>query len=137
MKKIITSIAIVTLFTFCLTACKKSSDAQQPQTTLEKIQAKWQLQTFLENDHYSGSDHITNITGTANDYLDFKTDGKIYYSLQGHKDTVTYSLVSDIQLLIHGTSKYDIRTLTANSFIFYGKNVSGSDYLEETFTMKK
>ena len=82
MKKIITSIAIVTLFTFYLTACKKSSDTQQPQTTLQKIQAKWQVDTYYENDHFSGADHIKNTVGTANDYFDFRPDGKIYFSLQ-------------------------------------------------------
>src|ERR1035437_4655151 len=107
MKKIITSIAIVTLITFCLPACKKSSDTQQPQTTLQKMQAKWQLETLFQNDHFSGTDHIMNITGTASDYLEFRTDGKSYYSIQGNKDTVTYSLVSDTQLLIEKI-KYDI-----------------------------
>ena len=138
MKKIITSIAIVTLITFCLPACKKSSDTQQPQTTLQKMQAKWQLETLFQNDHYSGTDHIMNITGTVNDYLDFRTDGKIYSSIQGNRDTTTYSLASDTKLLIDGVNNYDIKTLTSASFIIYLKDISGlPDFFEETITMKK
>lgn len=136
MKKIITSIAVATLIVLCITACKKT-DTQQPQTTLQKIQAKWQLQTYYSNDHFSGTDHIQNITGTANDYLDFRTDGKVYSSLLGSRDTVTYSLVSDAQLLIDGSTRYDIKTLTSNSFVMYEKDISGSGFLEETITMTK
>lgn len=137
MKKIITSVAVATLLIFCLSACKKSSDTQTPQTTLQKIQAKWQLENYYENDHYSGADHIKNTVGTSGDYLDFRSDGKVYTSLFGYKDTVTYSLITDTQLLIDGVSKYDIKTLTTNSFVIYGKDVSGSDFLEEKITMKK
>lgn len=138
MKKIITSIAIVTLVTFYLTACKKSSDTQQPQTTLQKIQNKWLLVNVVDNDHYSGSDHITTTPGTSNDYFDFRADGKIYYSIGSYKDTVTYSLPSDTKILIDGTETYDIKTLTSNSFIIYLKDISGlPDFFEETMTMKK
>ena len=137
MKKIITSIVIVTLVTFYLTACKKSSDTQQPQTTLQKIQNKWLLQNYLENDHYSGLDHIKNLTGGANDYLDFRTDGKVYVSLFGSKDTSTYALSGDTKIVVDGVNIFDIKTLTENSFIIYQKDISGSDFLEQTFTMKK
>ncbi len=139
MKKNIIAITIVAMAIIYLPACKKSSDIQpEPQTTFQKIQAKWQLVTHYENDHFAGVDHIKNTTGTATDYLDFRTDGKIYASFFGYRDTVTYSLINDTQLLIDGTNKYDIKTLTSNSFIIYGKDVSSNgDFLEETFTMKK
>lgn len=138
MKKIITSVAVAILITFCLPACKKSSETQPPQTTLQKIQAKWQLQTWLDNDHYSGVDHITNSTGGANDYLDFRTDGIVYFSLFGSKYTATYALSGDTKIVFGGTDTYDIKTLTSTSFIIYSKETfGGTDYEEQTFTMKK
>ncbi len=140
MKKIITSIAIVTLFTFCLAACKKSSDTQQPQTTLQKIQNKWLLVNITDNDHYSGSDHITTTPGTSTDYFDFRADGKIYYSIGTYKDTVTYSLPSDTKILINRIGTYDIKILTSNSFIIYQKNINVNnvaEYDEETLTWAK
>lgn len=139
MKKIITSLAVVTLIVLCITACKKT-DTQQPlQTTLQKIQAKWQLQSLVENDHISGTDHITTITGNANDYIDFRTDGKVYSSISGNTDVATYSLTSsDTKILIDGIDTYDIKSLTSNSFILYIKQLSGgSDFDETTINMKK
>src|ERR1035437_6472679 len=111
MKKFITSIAIVALVTFYLPACKKSSDTQQPQTTLQKIQNKWLLVNVVQNDHYSGSDNITTTPGTSTDYFDFRADGKMYISVVGYKDTVAYSLSGDTKILI-GSDTYDIKTLT-------------------------
>ena len=140
MKKFITLIAIVTLFTFCLTACKKSSDTQQPQTTLQKIQNKWLLVNITDNHHYSGSDHITTTPGTSTDYFDFRADGKIYYSIGTYKDTVTYSLPSDTKILINRIGTYDIKILTSNSFIIYQKNINANnvaEYDDETLTWTK
>ncbi len=136
MKKILKTLAVATLIFTWLPACKKT-DTVQPQTTLQKIQAKWQLQTYYENDHYLGADHIRNMTGTSNDYLDFRTDGKVYSFIFGNKDTASYSLINDTHLLIDGVTTYEIKTLSASLFSIYGKEISGSDFLEETITMVK
>ena len=137
MKKFITSIAAATILICSMPGCKKSSDTQQPpQTTLQKIQAKWFLATDVYNDHYSGTDHIVTQLG-ANDYVEFKTDGNVFSSVSGSTNTTTYSLISDTKLKVD-TDIYDIKTLTSNSFILYIKTLySGSDYDEETITFKK
>jgi hypothetical protein len=139
MKKIITSIVIVTLVTMFLQACKKSDTTTTlPQTTLQKIQAKWTLESIVENNYYSGSNHTNTTTGTSTDYLDFKTDGKVYYSISGFTDVVTYSLINDTRILIDGTETYEIKTLTANSFVLYQKTIrNATDYDEETIIMKR
>lgn len=138
MKKIITSITMLMLLAFYLPSCKKT-DTQQEQSTLQKIQAKWSLVSIIDNDHYAGADHISTTTGTATDYFEFKTDGKIYYSVSGFTDVVTYSLVNNnTQILIDGSETYDIKTISANSFVMYRKELrSGSDYDEETLTLRK
>lgn len=134
MKKIIITTAIAILVIFSMSACKKSDS----QTTLQKIQAKWQLDNYYENDHFSGVDHFKTITGTSADYYDFRTDGKVYFSFGGYSDISTYSLISDTKLLIDGTDNYDIKTLTTNSFIIYGKDAAANgDFLEATYTFKK
>jgi hypothetical protein len=138
MKKIITSIVVAILITFCLPACKKSSDTQQPQTTQQKIQNKWLLENIVDNFHRSGTDQSSTTIGASTDYFDFRADGKIYYSISTYKDTVTYSLPSDTKILIDGTETYDIKTLTSNSFIIYQKKLLNcTDYDEETITWKK
>jgi hypothetical protein len=136
MKKFITFIAVATFLVCLFPACKKP-DTQAPLTTEQKLQAKWQLDTYAENDHFSGADHVQNLTGGANDYLDFRSDGKVYVSLFGIKDTSIYALSGDTKIVIDGAVVYDIKTLTANSLIMYQKDISGSDFFEQTFTMKK
>lgn len=135
MKKIITSAVLVLLVTFYLPACKKSD---KKQTTIEKIQGKWQLQTDIDNEHLSGQDNITTITGGPADIFDFRTDGKVYSNLQGQADTSTYVLSGDTKIVIHGFVTYDITTLTSNSFILHIKEtLGGTDFDEETISLKK
>ena len=102
MKKILKTMALGILVFICMPSCKKTDSSGQPLTTIQKLQAKWQVQTYYENDHYFGADHIKNSIGTVNDYLDFRTDGKVYTAMFGYKDTVTYSLPDDAHLLIGG-----------------------------------
>ncbi len=135
MKKFITSLALVSLVTLYFQACKKSVDQQ---TTIEKIQGKWQLQSDIQNSHYLGQDNIDTITGKPGDIVDFRTDGKVYTNIGGEKDTSTYALSGDTKMIFDGTLVFDIITLTANSFIFYNKETTGaSDFTEVTITLKK
>jgi hypothetical protein len=135
MKKIITSVVLVSLVTFYLPACKKSD---KKQTTIEKVQGKWQLVTDISNEHVSGMDHINTTTGSPGDILDFRTDGKVYSNIGGQADTSAYALSGDTKLIINGIQLFDITTLTSNSFILYAKETNGgSDFNEETITLKK
>ena len=135
MKKFITSAILALLVTFYLPACKKSD---KKQTTLEKIQGVWQLETDVDNEHVSGQDNITTITGAAGDILDFRTDGKVYSNLQGEADTSTYALSGDTKIVIEGIVTLDITTLTANLFVLHNKEIlGGTDFSEETLTLKR
>lgn len=141
MKKIITSIVLVIFVTVYLQACKKSTDVGPQLTTLQKLQAKWLIVTDLENDHYTGVDHIRNSTGGPNDYVDFRTDGKVYVSAFGYLDTSVYTLSGDTKIIISSTygspTNLEIKTLTYNSCTLYQKDISGADFYEETMTLKK
>jgi hypothetical protein len=135
MKKIIISVALVSLVTFYLPACKKSD---KKQTTIEKIQGIWQLESDIYNDHFSGQDNIDSITGDPGDIVDFRTDGKVYSNIGGFTDTSTYALSGDTKIVLDGIHLYDIITLTANSFIIHNKETTApSDFYEETIALKK
>jgi hypothetical protein len=135
MKKIITSAALILLVTFYLSACKKTD--KQP-TTIEKVQGKWNLVTDIFNEHISGQDNISSITGTTGDNIDFRTDGKVYSNIQGGADTSTYALSGDTKIVINGTLNYDITTLTSSSLILHDmESTGGTDFQEETITLKK
>jgi hypothetical protein len=136
MKKFINSAILVLLITFYLPACKKSDKAQ---TTLEKIQGKWQVVTDVENDHIGGQDDITTYTGDPGDIIDFRADGKAYFNIigTGDMDTLAYTVSGDTKIEFEGT-QFDIITLTSNSFVLHDKEViAGSDFFEETITLKK
>ena len=136
MKSVIFTSAIV-LTMFFLPACKKSESSSL--TTAQKVQNKWQLVTDTENDHYSSLDHITTSYGNPTDYMDFRTDGKMYAQIGGYKDTLAYFLTGDTKITFSNSGgTFDIKTLTSNSFVLYGKEMgSGTNFIEETITLKR
>lgn len=124
---------VIAMTTF-ISGCKKS-DKQQ--TTIEKIQGKWQLVTDEENDHFAGQDNITIDHGGPGDIVDFRTDGTLFSAFMNVQNTSTYTLSGDTKIIFDGTQVFDIIKLTSNSFIFHSKEITGSDYYEITITLKK
>ncbi len=136
MKKIIALMSLTIVFAFYLSACKKKD--KQPQTTIEKIQGKWNLENETDNVHTGGQDNITNSPGGISDVVDFRTDGKVYSDVFGTKDTSGYILSGDTKIVLDGTEIFDIKTLTSNSFIIYNKEIFSSDeYDEVTISLKR
>ncbi len=80
---------LIAIALFVVASCKK--DAAKEKTTAEKIQAKWQIDNILINEHTSGEDHKTTYTGTASDYFDIRGDGKIYSSFYGDTTSLVYT----------------------------------------------
>ena len=133
MKKIIHSFLIITLIAFLFSACKKK-DVKL--TTAEKVQGTWQLQTDIYHEFVSGVDH-SDTTTALNATLEFSNDGKVYSVYQGQKDTTTYTLSGDTQIIIDLDQTYEIKTLTSSSLVLYNKEIQGADYYEETISLKK
>ena len=123
-------VLLVTLFNF---SCKKSSSP----SVAQRVQAKWTLVSLSANSHYSGSDHINTIPGTSADYVDFRSDSKVYSQVSGSRDTSNYSMSGDTAIII-ALDKYKIITLTDAALQLYIKAVtSPSVYDEETISLKK
>ncbi len=136
MKKIVPLMSLIVLLAFYLPACKKSKDKQQ--TTMEKVQGKWSLQSEVLNQHVAGQDNITTTPGGANDIIDFRNDGKVYADVAGGHDTSTYTLPNDVTIVLDGVQSYNIKTLTSSSFIIYNKEIFSSDeYDEITISLKR
>ncbi len=47
-------IVLIAFGLFVIVSCKK--DAEKEKTTAEKIQAKWQIDNIISNEHFSGED---------------------------------------------------------------------------------
>ncbi len=88
---------VITMTTF-ISGCKKS-DKQE--TTIEKIQGKWQLVTDEENDHFSGQDNITIDHGGPGDVVDFRTDGTLFSDFMNVQNTSTYTLPGDTKIIFN------------------------------------
>lgn len=121
---------------FVIESCKK--DAVKEKTTAEKIQAKWQIDNIISNDHTGGVDHKTTYTGNPFDYFDLRADGKAYSSFQGTMNTSTYTVLNDSKIIMGGTDTATIQNLTDHIFSLYEKTtISSTDYSEATLNLKK
>jgi hypothetical protein len=131
--KILTTILISGL---AFSACKKDD---KPQTTLEKLQAKWTLNKQINHFVYLGNQQY-DTTSTAGDYIDFRTDGKAYSKVAGTLDTSAYSLLTDTRLITNSGSAndtLDIQTLTLNALQLHYKTNMATGYYESTFYLSK
>jgi hypothetical protein len=133
MKKILTSVILVSSLVFSVASCKKED---KPKPTSERVLGKWSIQSLTENDHYSGQDHLSVTPGDPTDFVDFRSDGKVYSNVTGFPDTSAYTIVSNNKIMIE-TDSYDIKTLTDNSFVLYSKDDYGADYFEATISLKR
>src|SRR5207237_5526790 len=102
--------------------------------TLQKIQAKWNVGNVKFD--YVGDDDDSTYTGAATDYIDFRTDGKVYTNVANEKDTSLYKLVNDTKLVIDGDTTV-IKQLSGSQFVFESKQLVVEDTLTTTITLNK
>ena len=137
------AIAVLSIGMLTLAACKKDKEEEKPKTTAEKLQAKWTLQTIIDNEHTGGEDSRDTTVGAGTDFFEFKPNGMLYVSFDGELDSVSYALQTDSKIVITQppyASIYDIQTLTDNTLQLYTKEQSPfepADYAEETILLKK
>ena len=123
---------------YVFVSCKKSDKKTTQLTVLQRIQAKWGIESVIDHEHLTaGFDTTVTSAGTASDYVDFRSDGKVYFSFGGTSDTTTYALVGDTSILIQLVGTYKIQTLTDNQLKLYTKEEDASGYLEEYLNLKK
>jgi len=122
--------------TALFTACKKT-DTATTTTTAQKVLGKWAIVSNVSTEKFQGNANTTTTPGTAADFADFRTDGKIYSHSEGSFDTANYKIVSDLLISIDGDTA-QIQTLTTNSMVLYSKQMfNANDYTEDKTTFKK
>lgn len=130
MKKLMVPAAMLAAVVMVV-SCDKDND-KPANTTLSKIQAKWKVANVKFN---IGAEDST-YTGAATDYVDFRTDGKVYTSIGTQKDTSAYSLVNDTKLVVDGDTAV-IKQLSGNQFSFESKELIVEDTLTTVFNLTK
>lgn len=138
MKKVLLFLMSAITLTFIFESCKKKDKI----TTLQKIQAKWAIETLIYHEYdpsASPADFTDTYQGVATDYIDFRTDGKAYSFFDGLADTSTYVLSGDTAIIADFSGTLKIQSLTDHVLKLYSKedDPSTSGYFEETINLKK
>jgi hypothetical protein len=130
MKKLMVPAAMIAAVVMAA-SCDKNND-KPANNTLSKIQANWKVGSL----HFTAGDEDSTYTGIATDYVDFRTDGKVYSNIANEKDTSLYSLVNDTKLVVDGDTAV-IKQLSSSQFVFEATQVIERDTLKSTFTLNK
>jgi len=126
MKKIILSAVFGTLF---LTACDKNGPEPPPAPSLI---GKWRVVNILEKEVDNGAIvYNDNYTGQAADYMEFKSDNTLSFSIDGFDLIINYKLLPNNKVEISGDT-LTIQSLTANGATLYQKDDNGANSFEET-----
>ena len=119
-------------------SCNKDDNNTTP-TTLSRVQATWGVTSKVMDKAGTAVGDSTYIGVTA-DYMDFKTDNKVYSQLKNVKDTAAYSLTNDSTLVLDGvTSK--IAKLSSSEFVIKQTLINTTGATKDTtyviFNLKK
>ena len=134
--KLLSAIFISLLIGFSFSSCKKTDDKKE-KTTAERIQGTWHLDTDIYHDFFENEDYYDTTKGGPNDTIEFTSDGKVNMSIDGDTESTVYEIAGDSKIIIAGNVSFDIKTLTETLLVMYSKQVIGSDYTEETMTLKR
>ena len=138
MKRTTLFLAMMSILAFSLNACKKHHDVAA-QTTIQKLQAKWAFQKEYYHENYGGMEYRDTAYGEAGDYVDFRTDNKVYTKNDVDLDTASYSLLGDDKIIVlyndpfPYSDTFNIQILTDNALQIYVKQFdTAPDYFEAT-----
>lgn len=137
MKNIKLFLAIVAGIGSMLFSCKKDDPNK---TIIEALRHRWTFQKEYHHENYSGIDTRDTLIGVPGEYADFRSDNKLYYSVNGQVDTSTYSLVPGYSIeLIYNKNGLIIKDTAqiillddANLQLYFKKFDPAPDYYEYT-----
>lgn len=123
----------VILSAILFSSCKKNKDATQ--TTLEKLQYKWSFTKEFYHDLFLGVESRDTTTGLSTDYVDFRSDNKVYSRQGTNYDTSSYALMDDSHLITSSGGTNDtltIQVLNDHALQVYSRSGTATNYYEFT-----
>ena len=118
-------------------SCHKDDNNSTP-STLSRVQANWSVASKVTDK--AGTANDITYTGVSADYMDFKTDSKVYWQLNNVKDTAAYSVTGDSTLVLDGVSS-KITKLSSSEFVIKQTLVATTGTTKDTtyviFNLKK
>lgn len=135
MKKGILFFGTIAIIAIVFSACKKDDPAP---STKERIQTKWVFEkTYSRAVIPFFGDIRDTIIGVAGDYVDFRTDNKVYSRISSVLDTLNYSIVDDSKMIIDGDTA-TIQVINDTQFQLYSRSGNYPTAFEEaTIYLKK
>lgn len=132
----LTAIACMAFLTVCIAACKK----EEERGLTERLMNKWSVVQILDTAYASSAAPIPNkYDGKTGDYMDFRTDGKLYSYINNSYDTANYTY-SEKNLLVNVKGfKYNILMITDNTMVLHEPRfaTSTTDYKAYKLTLKR
>ena len=140
MKTITKLVSATALAAIILVSCKKDDPTPIP-TTIQKIQAKWTFDKLTDLNIFMGTSTRDTLYGTAAEYVDFRTDNKVYSFIDSDYDTASYTLLNDNKIIMFDNTGYrdtsDIRVLNINQLQLFSTGTYTNGYYENTLFLKK
>jgi hypothetical protein len=129
------SVILFALSSFFFSCKKDNNDIIK--TTSSKVQGKWKIDSIVVNQYFNGTYNKSTNMGTPEDYVEFRSDGRMLTSFQGHTDNSSYAIASD-KIIVFGGDSADIVELTDTKFIIYTKADAGViGYIETSYYLKR
>ncbi len=114
-------------------SCKKEDE----ETTATKLQHRWTVNSFTENERIDGEDNMATRPAGASDYMEFTSAGTVNLRLESTDFSLPYSVTAENKLLL-GAQSFDIQTLNNNTFVIYSKEMQDvNNYSEVTINMRR
>jgi hypothetical protein len=138
-KSLIIALFVIVFFNSC--SKDEETTTTTPQTTIQKLQHKWNL-VSINDIQYLGSSttQIDTIIsyGLPGDYIDFRTDNFAYVRIAGDYDTLSYSFLNDTKILFSGDT-LTINQLTATNLklIYYGRETNPVNNYDNVITLNR
>lgn len=96
-------------------SCNKDED--RPVSVEQMVQGKWKINSIKEEDSGSIPPYSNTYPGLPDDYVDFRTDGNVYWYSDGIYDTFTYRVVNDQYIIEEVADTFNILTISNNRLI--------------------
>ena len=114
--RLLATIACVAFLFVLIAACKKDKGND----LTGKLMNKWSLVQILDTVYTSGAAPVAaKYDGKADEYMDFRKDGKLYSFIKSTYDTTSYTYSeSNFKLNVEGF-QYEIQILTDNTLVLH------------------
>lgn len=123
-----------------IASCQKDNEfpEEEPAGTIaDKIQHKWKINFIATNSQFAGVNNKVSYNGTPEEYVEFRSDKKMYTYFRSAYDTSSYSVVSNKVISIDN-DQATIQELTDNTLILFSRdNTDFFGYFEVTYSLSR